>query len=379
MEKENAETPIPENKSVPIITIGSVSKGVLAEGGGFVFDEPYFMDPDYRWEQDKLMTRFIEHHFPFPVYNLEANLVQPEHLPIPFRQVGGIQPNMIFGAALGADFVCYGQQDADISQYPLKGLKDLDQLKNIQWEEREPIKTFLSQIDTLKATYGDAVDVFPPFFWDRSGRATVHGPITTAHKLMGEDLYLGLFDDMDFVRRFLGWIAESHVELIRLFADRAELPITGIHIGECSGCMLSPEHWEQAIIPAMNIMVDACGPVRIHSCGNSDHIVEEMAKVHNLGTFNVGTDTSVALCRSSVGETVRVDTIPDPQMLCFGSPSDCRDWAERSIEETGDGPLEIRFHMDAAVPAANIRAIFDTVTRHGHPPYSESLVDRWGI
>ena len=116
MEKENAETPIPENKSVPIITIGSVSKGVLAEGGGFVFDEPYFMDPDYRWEQDKLMTRFIEHHFPFPVYNLEANLVQPEHLPIPFRQVGGIQPNMIFGAALGADFVCYGQQDADISQ-----------------------------------------------------------------------------------------------------------------------------------------------------------------------------------------------------------------------------------------------------------------------
>ena len=46
--------------------------------------------------------------------------------------------------------------------------------------------------------------------------------------------------------------------------------------------------------------------------------------------------------------------------------------------ESGNGPLEIRFHVDAAVPEHNVAAIFDTVTQHGCPPYDESLVKRWG-
>ena len=65
-------------------------------------------------------------------------------------------------------------------------------------------------------------------------------------------------------------------------------------------------------------------------------------------------------------------------MLCFGTPEDCRAWVERSLMETGNGPLEIRFHVDAAVPEHNVAAILDTVTQHGCTPYNESLVKRWG-
>ena len=133
-----------------LITVGSVSKGVLAARGEFVFDHAYFFDPVHRWEQDKRIARFIEENFPFPLYNLEANLVQPDCLPIPFRQVGGLQPNLILGAALNADLVFFGDRDADISHPPLRGLTDLDQLKEIKWEEREPITTFLEQVRALK-------------------------------------------------------------------------------------------------------------------------------------------------------------------------------------------------------------------------------------
>ncbi len=361
-----------------LITVGSVSKSVLAARGGFAFDRAYFFDPEHRWEQDKRIARFIEASFPFPLYNLEANLVQPDCLPIPFRQVGGLQPNLILGAALNADFVFFRDRDADISHPPLRGMTHLDRLKGIKWEEREPIRTFLEQVHALKTRYRQDVDVFPPFFWDRSGRATVHGLVTTAHKLMGEEFYLRLHDDLDSAKRFLEWIAQTYVALIRLFSERAEIPVTSIHIGECSGCMVSPTHWAKAIIPATNILVDACGPVRLHSCGNSNRIVEQMAKVHNLATLNVGTNTSVALCRRVVGENIRLDLIPDPQMLCFGTPEDCRAWVERSLLESGNGPLEIRFHVDAAVPEHNVAAMFDTVTQHGYPPYDESLVKRWG-
>jgi hypothetical protein len=214
--------------------------------------------------------------------------------------VGGLQPNLILRAALNADLVFFGDRDADFSHPPLRGLTDLDRLKEIKWEEREPIITFLEQVHALKTRYRHDGDVFPPFCWDRPGRATVHGLLTAAHQLMGEPFYLMLQDDLDSAQRLLEWIAQTYVALIRLFSERAEIPVTNIHIGECSGCMVSPTHWAKAIIPAMSIMVDACGPVRMHSCGNSNRIVEQMAKVHNLSTSNVGTNASVALCRRVV-------------------------------------------------------------------------------
>jgi len=363
-----------------VTALGSISKGVLSAEGGFVFDERYFLDPDYRWEQDKRIARFVEDRYaPIPLYYFEGNLVQPEYLPIPFRLVGGLQPNMILGAAVGANWMFFDHQDADITQNPLRGLDDIDKLADINWEQREPIKTFLNQIDEMNARYGADVDVFPPFFWDRSGRATVHGPLTTAHKLMGEDIYLKMSDDLDFVDRLLRWISETYVKLIHLFSDRAELPVRSIHIGECSGCMISADHWERLIIPAMNMMADACGPVRLHSCGDSNHILEQMAKVHNLGALNVGSGASVARSREFVGEEIPLHVNPDVHMLSKGTTEDCKHWVARSIEESGSGPLSIAFHVDTAVPLSNVAALFDAVREHDYEPYQESLVDLWGI
>ena len=362
--------------------MGSVGIDVMARAGGFVFDREYYFDPEHRWEQDKQIARWVERRFaPYPVFNAEAMLVQPDHQPIGFRQVGGLQPNLILGAVAGAELVFFEDQDPDITPCPLKGLNadGLAELQAIRWDRQEPIATFLTQIDTLKARHGGRADVFPPMFWDRSGRAAVHGPVTTAFKLMGEDFYMALFDDFEFAMAFLTWIADAYVTLIHLFSRRAELPITGIHIGECAGCMISPQQWAQAVIPAMNRMVDACGPVRIHSCGNSDHILPPMATVNNLAVLNVGTGTNIATCRRLVGADVPIHVMPDAQLLCLGTPEQLSDWVAQSLAENGPGTLEFQFHVDAAVPMENIAAIFDTLARHGHPCRNDSLVQRWKI
>ncbi|MBE7559316.1 hypothetical protein HS125_10340 [bacterium] len=360
--------------------LGSVAIGVMARRGGFVFDRCYYYDPEHRWEQDVAIARWAEREYaPYPIYNAEAHLVQLSHQPRPYRQVGGLQPNLIVGAALGADLVFPGDKDPDITVTPLRGVDDLSQLRSIRWDEREPIRTFLSQLDELRAKYGGDVDVFPPFFWDRSGRATVHGPVTTAQKLWGEDFFVLLLEDFSAALERLMWISEVYNHLIRLFSERAELRVTGIHIGECSGCLLSPQHWEEAVIPAMNAMVDVWGPVRIHSCGGSDHVLEPMSKVHHLAVFNIGTNTSVAESRRLVGPKVKLDVIPDAQMLCFGKPVDVRAWVQRTLMENDGGPLEFQFHLDAGVPLANAVAVFQTLAEHGLPQPYESLVERWGV
>ncbi len=380
-----------------ITAFGSVAIGVMARRGGFAFDRRYYFDPEYRWTQDVAIARWAEKSYaPRPIYNAEAHLVQLDHQPIPYRQVGGLQPNLILGAALGAEFVFPGDKDPDISVTPLRGVDDLSQLRAIRWEEREPIRTFLEQIDALKKQYPEykiqfeerqtevctpkgGVDVFPPFFWDRSGRATVHGPVTTAQKLWGEDFFVLLLEDWDAALARLMWISDVYNHLIRLFSERAELPVTSLHIGECSGCLLSPQHWANAVIPAMNAMVDFCGPVRIHSCGGSDHVLEPMSRVHNLAIFNIGTNTSVAESRRLIGPEVKIDVIPDAQMLCFGKPADVRAWVERTLIENAGGPLEFQFHLDAGVPLENAIAIFETLQEHGVETKYKSLLERWGV
>jgi hypothetical protein len=363
-----------------VTALGSVAISIMSREGGFIFDRRYYFDPDYRWEQDKRIARWAEDRFaPYPFYNAEAHLVQLAEQPIPFRQVGGLQPNLLLGAALGAELVFYGDHDPDIAGTPLAGLLQSQALPEIAWEDREPLATLLRQIDELRASSRGAFDVFPPFFWDRSGRATVHGPLTTAVKLIGNDFFILLLEDFGWAREILLWISKSYNALVKLFAERAALPVTGIHIGECAGCMVPANVWRNAILPAMNIMVDAWGPVRIHSCGRSDHLLAAMASVHNLGVFNIGSGTSIARARERIGRSVTIDVIPDAQLLLRGTPGEVAAWVERSLAENGSGPLEFQVHLEAGAPFENAAAIFDALRAHGHEPYAESLVKRWKI
>ena len=73
----------------------SVSKGWLHNEGGFSFDEPYYLDPLYRWEQDRAIDRFLADRFPqHPFHNMESNLVQGAYFSPNQVLVGGIQPNL---------------------------------------------------------------------------------------------------------------------------------------------------------------------------------------------------------------------------------------------------------------------------------------------
>ncbi|MFV2065583.1 MAG: uroporphyrinogen decarboxylase family protein [Pirellulales bacterium] len=362
--------------------IGTVSIGRMHQEGGFVFDRDYYFDPEHRWRQDLEIARWCEETYaPYPIYNAEAHLINLDDQPNPFRQIGGLQPNLILAAALGAELVFYGHQDPDVSGQPLKGIDSLVALRSFEgldWATLEPIATFLRQMDAFKEEYaGTGIDIFPPFFWDRSGRATIHGLLTTAHKLMGEEFFLLPLTDPELARAVLDWIADAYLDLIRLFADRAGHSITSLHVGECSGCMFSSEQWDLAI-PATNRIVDACGTCRIHSCGKSDHLLEQMAKVHNLSNFNIGSGTSVARSRKIVGTGRQLDVIPDPAMLHGGTTSDVRAFMKQVLAENEEGPLEIQFHMEPGMPWENALAIFETMRAHGVVPEYTSLVERWG-
>ena len=126
-------------------------------------------------------TGFLADRFPqHPFHNMESNLVQGEHFSPDQVLVGGIQPNLIVGACLGAEFVFPPDKDSDIAGRPLEGVRDLADLPApASLLEHPLIRRLDAQIAAVRRARPD-LRVIPPFFWDTSGRATIHGFITTS-------------------------------------------------------------------------------------------------------------------------------------------------------------------------------------------------------
>ena len=74
----------------------------------------------YRQNQDLKMNDFVRKTFSdYPVYNMEANLMQADYVNDNQVLVGGIQPNLILANILDSEFVFYPDKDMDISGNPL--------------------------------------------------------------------------------------------------------------------------------------------------------------------------------------------------------------------------------------------------------------------
>lgn len=313
------------------------------------------------------MQAFVADRFPEePLYSLEAHLVQIEGRRRPVALVGALQPNLILGAAVEARLVFHDGQDPDITPTPLAEVRDLAGLWDIDWARTYPISLFPDQVAAMRAAARDEWTVIPPFFWDTTGRATTHGIITTAQKLMGERFFLEMADDPAFAHEFLSWIVDAYVKLIQLFSGAAGLPITGLHTGDCSMCMIGPKQFAEFVVPRLNEFSARVGPLRLHSCGPSDHLLEVLGQVRRLVALNVGGNTSVAKIRERFG-SLRIDLIPDTRLLTVGAPAEVDAWVRRSVEENAGGELEFEYHLDYGQPEANGLQINRTLKALGKP------------
>jgi len=216
-----------------ISILTSVSKGWLHNEGGFAFDESYYMDPLHRWEQDRKIDQFLKERFPdHAFYNFESNLVQLDYYRPNQVYVGGIQPNLIVGACVGAKLEFYPDEDMDFAGInPLGHITSVDELPPVEDILGHPLlQRFDAQIAELRQTWPDLA-VIPPFFWDASGRATIHGFITTSMKFYGESIFLKMFEEPAFVAGFHNCIAEVYIALIRHYSELDNIPVTSVHTG----------------------------------------------------------------------------------------------------------------------------------------------------
>jgi len=346
-----------------MITIsGTLSKGWMARALGVSFDRDYYFDPDRRYAIDRHCNEYAAAQFPgMRLFYSESNLGQIDYWNKKQIQIGGIQPNMILGMLLGANFVPHDGFDADISPGCLLG-KNLDELPVPEsLLDHELVKLFDEQIRRAQNNSQKKLRPIPPFFWDTSGRAAIHGAMTTAQKFLGETFFMDMIAKPQQCLKIMCWIANAFVILCRHFSDIADLPITSVHVGECSSCMVSPELFEKFVVPVTSKIGKELGPVRLHSCGPSTNHLQAFSKITNLYSLDLGGDTSIRKARQIFGKDMLTSVSPLPHDMSNKDTKLILNWAKRILEENDGSHLEYIYHVEENYNIETIRALTDYV------------------
>ena len=320
------------------------------------FDRDYYFDPNKRLDTDRCCNEYAATELAdLDIFYTESNLGQFEHFSNDQVLVGGIQPNMLLGMLAGADFIANDSMDADISMTPLKDTNPEELPEQANLLEHDLVKLFDDQITQIQAT--GILTPIPPFFWDVSGRATLHGTLTTAQKFLGESIFIDLLTDPGKIVKIMDWITESFIVLTKHFSKICSLPVTAVHIGECSGCMVDPNMFERFVVPQASRIADALGPLRFHSCGASTHLLESIKIIDNIASLDLGGDTSMAKVREVFGNEFSVDIAPMPTDFSADSAEPIINWAKQVIEQNAGGNLRIIYHLEPDYKLEIVRSL----------------------
>jgi len=347
---------------VTITISGTLSKAWMAEALGVKFDRDYYFDPKRRYAVDCRCNEYAAEHFPgMRIFYSESNLGQFDYWDKGQIQIGGIQPNMILGMMLGADFVPRDSSDADITVGCLAGRSVVDLPFPESLLEHPLTVLFDEQIRQVQEDSQKQLRPIPPFLWDISGRAAIHGAMTTAQKLLGEAFFMDMMNEPERCLEIMQWICDVCIVLCRHFSETAHLPITEVHVGECSSCMVSPELIERFVVSVTSKIGRQLGPIRLHSCGPSTNHLWAFFQIENLQSLDLGGDTSIKKVREVFGKEMPISVAPLPKDMSAGSPDPILSWAKQIHEENNGGSLEYVYHLEPGYNIDTIYALTDFV------------------
>ena len=344
----------------------SVSKAWLNRHGGFNFDERYYLDPHFRMKQDEQCHNYIKEKFPdYPLYNMEDNLVQAEYVVPDMMLIGAIQPNMIIAAALGARFVFSPDRDSDVSDSPIKNLKEIAELPATEDVLKLPLIRSLDEQYLRASDEYPECTVIPPFFWDTSGRATIHGIITTSLKFLDQDIFTKMMLEPEFVKEVHSWITRIYIGVVRHFSKLGNMPVTSVHVGECSGTMLDENFYMEFVTPYISMLGRELGDIRLHSCGNADHVLSSIFDIDNLRIIDTGSNTSIAKIRQRMGKEFEINVFPPVEALTGSSTENIQQWLTKTLKDNDGGNLKIEYHLEPEYNLSNCIYIHERLDHLG--------------
>jgi uroporphyrinogen decarboxylase len=266
---------------------------------------------------------------------------------------------MLFDLQLEAEAMGCGLAWADetppsVKTHPLEGNGSLARLPPFDLGAgRLPIAFEVTR--RMKELVGERVGIY----------GLVCGPFTLAMHLMGNDLFMQMYDHPDYVKAVVGYCASIGCKMAQAYIDAGADVVAVV---DPMTSQISPGHFTEFAAPYLNQMFDAVRERERRSslfvCGDASRNLAEMAKTA-CDNLSIDENIPLGLLRDysrttgkSFGGNLKLTAV-----LLFGDEDDSRLDAIRCIDVAGGAGFILAPGCDLpyAVPPQNLMAVSEMV------------------
>lgn len=274
-------------------------------------------------------------------------LYKPDGLPVVFDL-------QIEAEILGCRLHWADEVPPSVSSHPLAEGVTISDLPEID-ETKGRFPVVVKALETLKKEIGDNTALY----------GLVCGPFTLALHLLGNDIFLDMYDEEDEVIEVINYCADICIKSADIYMQHGADVIAVV---DPMTSQISPEHFEQFVTPAMNKVFDHIrgqrGLSSIFVCGDVTRNLEVMTQTR---ADNISVDEQIdmthlrELCEQqnkSFGGNIKLTSV-----LLLGDENDARIEALSIMEKSGSKGFVLAPGCDLpySVPPANIQAIAEVV------------------
>lgn len=241
---------------------------------------------------------------------------------------------------------------------PLLKDKELSEFPRFD-PKRGRVKAVSDEIDVLGDHFGNSLVI----------AVAVSGPMTLGVNLRGQEFYLDMEDDPQYVQRLMALTTEVINDYVNYLMDH---PVASIAVLDpsCSSDVISPEMYRKLVFPFhQKIMenIKAKGRVPLlHICTNTEPIWEDMAASGALGLN--GDLPNIGLCKERVGDKIcLMGNVSPHETMAKGKPEEVYAESLRAINDAGKNGgfiLTPGCDLDWQVPDENILALVEAAQNY---------------
>lgn len=200
-----------------------------------------------------------------------------------------------------------------------------------------------------------------------------NGLFSLALDLYGADLMADMYDDPEFARTFLFKLGDYIDKLERAACEKNNTPVGPFAITDHGIDMLSPEHYEEFIVPvvrAINRQRKTLPPTFLHHCGRGSHLFPVIKRSYGLTHLHALTYPliDIARVRRDVGEDVWIAGLLDDTVVRFGPPEQIRQLVKALMESGAKGRGRFSLvvgDMLKGTPLVHRVALYESVKEFG--------------
>jgi hypothetical protein len=320
---------------------------------GIQFDEPFYLDPRRRIENDVTMRSELFERF---------GLGQPPFQPRPVIGSMHIAGGFVMPALLGVPI----RFSKDQAAWPVPRNLDRESVMALRAPEigrTWPMDELIRQADALEKEFGCLVGDF-----------NTAGIFNTSVEVRGNDLFTDLMEDPELTDHLFRIVSEAMIQVGGYWRNRTGTTSVsvncsiaavdpGIHLtSNCSVSMISPALYEKRILTYEKRLAENLQPFGIHHCGSNLQLYAAQYSRMPIRFLDVGSGSDVARC-SSLFPQAFLNLRMNPVHLLQHSADDIYVAVQEMLGACGRtrdvGVCCI--NMDGQTPDENVKALFQAV------------------